>query len=68
MTRHQALAVAAVDIARHVPDLVSLTEFLDIAGQKRLAAALRALLPGRPAEVAGAPKPDVNMWRSGRLR
>jgi hypothetical protein len=67
MTRAQALAAAAVDIARHAPDLAALVEFLDIAGVKRLSAALRGVASSRPSEIGGKPKPDVEIWRRGRL-
>jgi hypothetical protein len=66
MTRAEALAVAAGIIARAVPDIAALIEFLEVAGQKRLAARLRELDVARPAEVGGAPRPDATMWR-GRV-
>jgi hypothetical protein len=67
MTRAEALAAAAVDIARNVPDIVALIDLLDVAGQKRLAGALREHVTSRPAEVGGRPHPDVEVWRRGRV-
>jgi hypothetical protein len=67
MTRAQALAIAAVDIARHVPDLPALVSLLNLAEQKRLAAALREVVLEQVAEVAGAPRPDPAVSRRGRV-
>jgi hypothetical protein len=61
------LAAAVVDIARSVPDLAALVELLDIAGLKRLASALREYVAARPVEVGGKARPDIEVWRRGRL-
>jgi hypothetical protein len=68
MTRAQALAIAAVDIARAVPDLPALISLLDLGEQKRLAAALREVVLAQSAEVGGRPRPDPAVWRRGRVR
>jgi hypothetical protein len=68
VTRHEALAVAADIIARSVPDLGLLLDLLEVAGQKRLVAAIMAHLGARPAEVGGTPRPDAALWLSGRVR
>jgi hypothetical protein len=68
VTRAAALAAAAVDIAKSVPDIGALDVLLDIAGQKRLSAALREIVASRPAEVGGKPRPDVEVLRRGRVR
>jgi hypothetical protein len=67
MTRAQALAAAAVDIAKSVPDLVALISLLDIAGQRRLATALRGYVVALPAEVGGKAHPNPEMWTKGRV-
>jgi hypothetical protein len=66
MSRAQALDLAAGVIARHVPDLAHLIDLLEIAGQRRLATALRGHLAQHPV-VTGAAKPDASMWLRGRL-
>jgi hypothetical protein len=62
------LATAADIIAHAVPDLRALVSLLDLAGQRRLAEALRRLEAARPAGVGGSPRPDSALWRSGRLK
>src|SRR5271170_6594442 len=57
MTRKEGLGASAAVIARHVPDLAGLALALDAAGQRRLAAALRARVEVRPAEVRGEVRP-----------
>jgi hypothetical protein len=44
-----------------------LLDLLEVAGQKRLVAAMMAHLGARPAQVGGARKPDIEIWRRGRL-
>lgn len=68
MTRGQALAVAAAIIAKSVPDLPGLIALLKVAGQLRLAAALRAGAGGKPAGVGGAARPDAGMWAEAARR
>jgi hypothetical protein len=68
MTRAEALAAAAGIIAKSVPDIIALVEFLDIAGVKRLAAQLREISRARPVEVGGTPRPNVELWAKGSVR
>jgi hypothetical protein len=68
MTRGQALAVAAAIIAKSVPDLPGLIALLKVAGQLRLAAALRAGAGGKPAGVGGAARPDAAFWAAEALK
>jgi hypothetical protein len=67
MNRAQALEAAAALVAHHMPDLPALIDLLNCAGQARIADQLRTHCRGRPARVGGAPKPDIEMWRRGRL-
>jgi head-tail adaptor len=66
--RAEALAAAVAIINRSTSDLAELVRCLDSAGQTRLANALRIHLRGRPAEIAGVPKPDIAMWLRGSAR
>jgi hypothetical protein len=67
MTRAQALAAAADIVAKSVPDLDALVDLLEIAGQRRLATALREVVASRPAEVRGKARPDPGIWAKGRV-
>jgi hypothetical protein len=67
MTRSEALTTAAGVIARHTPDLPPLVDLLQIAGLTRLAARLRGSSRARPVEIKGGARPDIEMWRKGRL-
>jgi hypothetical protein len=68
MSRAEALAAAVGIIGGSVSDLVGLVDLLEIAGgNARLIAALRGVALARPKDVTGEARPDVAMWRRGRL-
>jgi hypothetical protein len=67
VTRNEALAAAVGIIGKHVPDLAALVSLLELAGQLRLAAALRGRAVARPVEVGGKARPNVEIWSRGRL-
>lgn len=62
MTRAQAMRAAAAIVALRVADLPGLCLLLEDGGCGRLAAALRARMGDKPAEVGGSPHPDAGLW------
>jgi hypothetical protein len=67
MTSRQCLQIAAGMIRACVPDLESLIGFLDLAGQKRLAAELRKQ-SAPTVRVTGQARCDPALWAKGSLR
>ena len=68
MSRAEALAALASEIVRHQPDLRMVVHLLAVAGgHARLIRAIGHEQGNRP-EVGGRPRPDPEVWRSGRLR
>jgi hypothetical protein len=63
MTRTEALQAVAGMIARDVPDLPGLISLLESSDNKRLAAALRMRMRGKPGGIGGSPRPDPEVWR-----
>jgi hypothetical protein len=65
VNRAEALTCAADIIGKSVGDLSALVSLLEIAGQLRLAKALRGIAAARPKDVGGRPRPDPSFWLRG---